>query len=215
MKIIDIKTWKGRKHYEWFKEYKVPYYNVTMRLDITKFYNYIKKEGYSFFIPLMYIVNIALNEIEEFRLRIRGEEVILYDELSPAYTIMTDDGIFDNCENEFVKDFKEYYHLAKEAIIRGKKGIDDEKKYNDPNRLDQLYFTCLPWIDFLSVTHPMTDDNNSCIPRIIWGKYTKKDENVEITMGIQVNHALVDGKPLCDGFNKIQEFLNEPERYLK
>lgn len=214
-KVIDIDNWKGKKHYLWFKEYKTPYYGMTVRMDITKLYKLIKEKKYSFFISFMYIINIALSEIEEFRLRIKGNDVLLYDKIHPAYTVMTNDGVFDNCNNEFVEDFLEFNHITRNAIEKVKVGLKMDKEYNDPNTLDQFYYTCLPWIDFINISHPMTDDNNSCIPRIVWGKYDVKEEKTEITLGIQVNHALVDGKPLSDAFIKIQEMLDNVNLYIK
>lgn len=215
MKIIDIDNWKGKEHYLWFKEYAHPYYNLTKRVDISKFYRYVKKEGLPFFVSLMYLVVKALNEIEEFRLRIVDEKVILYDKISPAFTMMTENGIYDNCEVEF-DDFPIYLKnvlVNIQAVKAGK--INNPKSYDEQNRQDQIYITSIPWIDFTSVTHPMTDNRNDSIPRIAWGKYQFEEDKVMISLGIQVHHAVVDGYPLAQGFLKIEEYLNEPEAHLE
>ena len=31
-KIIDVKNWKGKKHYEWFIKYPAHYYGITKKI---------------------------------------------------------------------------------------------------------------------------------------------------------------------------------------
>lgn len=215
MRIIDLEKWPGKKHYLWFKNYPLPYYSVTSNIDITLFYQYIKKHQLPFFIPLMFILNKALNEIEEMRLRIVDDQVVLYDTIHPAYTIMTNQGIFENCESDFDNSFATYFFHAKRAIDEVKKGVNLNKDYNDYSKLNYYYFTCLPWINFTSITHPMPNDPTISIPRIGWGKYIFTNERWIMALNIQVHHALVDGYPLSQAFLKIQAFLNAPEIHLK
>ena len=213
--LININEWKGKKHYLWFTKYPIHYYNVIKSIDITKFYNYIKANNLTFFIPLMYIVNSALNEFEEFRFRQEDGDVFLYDVIHPAYTVMTDDGIFDNCESNYSQNFYSYYDEATNAIAEAKKGVKEDVPYNDDSRFDQYYFTSVPWIDYLSASHPMPLDDSDYVPRICWGKYVKDNSMIKITIGIQVSHAFVDGYPLSQAFNRIQEMLDNVEEYLK
>ena len=215
MKIIDIENWKGKKHYLWFKNYPVPYYSVTSRLDLTRFLGYIKERKYPFFISFMYILNLALNEIEEFRLREVNGQVVLYDVIHPAYTIMTNDMVFDNCEHEFCFDYSEYKSRAEEKIPLAKQGLKEDQSYTDLTRFDQFYFTCLPWLDFTAVTHPMPNDATLTVPRIAWGKYVEENGKTTMALNIHVSHALVDGYPLAQGFNKVQEYLDQAERFIK
>ena len=212
--IVNIDEWKGKKHYLWFKEYPVHYYGINKTIDITKFYTFIKANKLSFFIPLVYLANRALNEFTEFRLRKEGDLVILYDIIHPAYTIMTDDGIFDNCSNDYDEDFHKFYEIATKAVNKAKIGLREDVPYNE-NRYDQYYFTSIPWIDYLSGTHPMPHNDNDYVPRISWGKYTNNNGKITLPFGIQVSHAFVDGYPLAKAFIRIQEILDNVEEYLK
>lgn len=213
-KIIDINNWKGKKHYLWFKNYPIPYYVVTSRINITNLYNYVKKNNLSFFISFMYLLTVALNNIEEMRLRIVNNQVILYDQIHPAYTVMTRDGIYDNCDNYMFNDFETFYKEANLAINKVKDGIDENKDYNDYSRLDQYYYTCLPWIDITSMTNPMPNDPTVSVPRLCWGKYIKNNNFCELSLSIQVHHALVDGYPLSKAFLEIQRLLDNLEEIL-
>jgi chloramphenicol O-acetyltransferase type A len=215
MKVIDINNWKGKKHYLWFKNYPTPYYSLTSQVDITSFYKYIKKNNLPFFISFMFLLNKALNQIEEFRLREIDNQVVLYDVIHPAYTIMTNSGVFDNCENNYDDNYLVFKASAEAAIAKAKLGVNENKSYNDYTRLDQFYFTCLPWINFSSVTHPMPNDVTLSVPRIAWGKYEFVGDKVVIALNMQVNHMFIDGYPLSCAYLKFQELLNDPERYLQ
>lgn len=212
-KVIDINNWIGKKHYLWFKEYAQPYYLIASEIDLTKFYEYIKKNNYGFFISLIYIVTKALNRIEEFRLRIVEEEVRLYDVINPAFTIMTDMGVFDNCVGKFFDSFKDFCSYNIPLIEKGKKGINDEA-YNT-GKYNEFFITSLPWLSIKAHTHPMTADKTDSFPRISWDKMVDVNGVKKINMSIQVNHALVDGYPLSKGFIEIQNALNNPEEELK
>lgn len=214
MQQIDIKNWKGKKHYQWFIQYPIHYYNVTSRIDITTFMTFIKKNKLPFFISFLFLIHQALNGIEEFRLRVRNGTVVLYDVIHPAYTVMTKDGIYDNCENEHDDDFPTFFKKATQAIDIAKQGLREDKPYNDLNRMDQFFYSSLPWIDYTGCSHPMVHDDTAFVPRILWGKYQQIGDKFEIALSIQVSHALVDGYPLSLGFMKIQEKMYHPEKYI-
>lgn len=215
MRIIDIDNWKGKKHYLWFKKYPVHYYSLTSEVDITLFYHYIKRHNLPFFVSFMYLLTKALNEVEEFRLRVVDDKVVLYDVIHPAYTVMTETGVYDNCENDYNEDYNLFRKLAEDAITLAKKGINMEKQYNDYNRFDQFYYTSLPWIDFTSANHPMPSDVTVYTPRILWGKYKVVGDRVVINLNMQVSHALIDGYPLSQAYLKFQELVNKPEQFLR
>lgn len=213
-KEIDLTTWKGIKHYEWFRKYSEPTYTMTCDIDATKVYEYSKTHQLSFFITFLYLINKALNEIEEMRLRVEDDKVYIYDIIHPAYTVMTNDDIFDNCEHEYDDNFEVFYKRAKEAIEVAKKGVRQDKSYNDLNRYNQYYFTCLPWIKFTSLTHPLPHDNTFSVPRIAWGKFELVDGKYIMPLNICVSHSLVDGYPLAKAFNNVQYYLTNCQKWL-
>lgn len=209
---IDINNWKGKKHYEWFKTYSNHSYSVTKEIEITKLLSYLNScEKTSFFIALLYLITKSLNSIEEMRLRVINNEVYLYDIIHPAYTIMTDEEVFENCDNLYYEDYHKFYYATKEAINKIKKGVNDNP-YNDFTEFNQFYMTCLPWISFTGMIHPMPNDDSSFVPRICWSKYYERNDKYYISLNINVSHALVDGYPLSKAFLKIEENINNPEQ---
>ncbi len=215
MKKINIDGWIGEKHYEWFKKYDQPTYTLTSTLDVTHLIQTLNQTHLSFFIPFLYLVTKALNTIPEFRYRMMGDDVVEYDIIHPAYTVMTNDGVFDNCENEYHPDFPTFYRQATMAIAMAKQGLKQHTEYNDMSRLNQYYFSCLPWIDFVGVTHPIPKDATISVPRIVWGKYYEENGHYKIHINFCVHHALIDGYPLSQALIKIQAMMDEAEQHIK
>lgn len=213
MKVIDLNTWKGKKHYEWFKQYDFPCYCFSKKLDVTSVVEFTKQHDLSFFITILYLFNTALNGIEEMRIREVEGQVVIYDVIHPAYTVMTHQGVFENCDNEYDADFNKFYQLTKQAIHNKGNGINEES-YNDYTRLDQYYFTCVPWCSFDSATHPMTKDPTISVPRIGWCKYELINDKYMMAVSFNAYHA-IDGYPLCLAFNKMQEYLNKVADIIK
>jgi len=212
---IQLDTFLGRKHFLWFKEYREPTYGMTSQVDITAFHTYVKQHGLPVFLSLVYLVTKALNEVTEFRYRYDGTDIVLFERIDPAFTVMTDVGHYDNCDDVNIRgDLKMFLQDAAPEVARVKSGRQLEKPQHD-ERLDQFYISSCPWVEFLAITHPMNDTLFSYIPRLSWDKFHIDNSRVTMHLNIVVHHALIAGKPLADGFLKIQEFLNRPEVVLK
>ncbi|MFA5481269.1 MAG: CatA-like O-acetyltransferase [Bacilli bacterium] len=214
-KIIKVEDHAGRKHFNLFNQYSDPTYGITAQVNITNFYRYVKSHQLPVYLSLIFLVTKALNQITEFRYRFDGENIRLYERIDPAFTIMTDIGLYDNCDIVDIRgDFPTFLADAKDAIAIIKTGSDLAKPQAD-ERLDQFYYTSTPWIEFLAITHPMNNGLFAYIPRVTWDKFHIESDCITMHLNIIVHHALVDGKPLADGFLKIQEYLSNPEQVFK
>lgn len=67
--------------------------------------------------------------------------------------------------------------------------LDRRTLTKDGDPLGNFFVSCLPWLDYLQVKHPVVsaDDSN---PRISWGRYTERGGRVTLPVSIFVNHAL-------------------------
>lgn len=211
MKELNIDQWKRKKQYEHFKNLDYPHISVCANIDITNFYNYIKTKRKPFFISFVYVATKTANLINEFKYRVRDEKVIVHDVVSPSFTIMNDDEVFNFCPVEFSEDFNEFVSRGTNEIDRRKKFVDLK---DEPNRDDFLFITSIPWVSFTSMSHPIHMSPVDTIPRIAWGKYFKENEKIKMPLSIQAHHALVDGVHIGMYFEKIQQILNNPEIYL-
>ena len=217
MKEIDLLNSDRLKTYEWFKKFSNGTYSMNVRMDVSKLVKHTKKNNESFFIDLLYIVLKGLNSIDEMRMRLVNDKPVIFDDINPAFTVMTKVGTFENVRYKNNNNFKEFYKISSKNIEIAKEQKEIKKdNYNPENCYDEYYITCLPWVDFTEFNHPIPDDISSqCIPRICWGKYVEKDGKYELTLNITVSHIFVDGYPLSSAFNKIQEYLNNVDEILK
>ncbi len=217
MKKIDIKNWNRQKTYEWFQTFSNSTYGMSVIMDATNLKKHTEKTKQSFFIDLLYIILTGLNSIEEFRMRLIDGEAVIFEDINPAFTVMTKSGTFENVRFKNNKNFKQFYKNAYDYIEKAKKQTEIKKEnYNPENCYDEYYITSAPWINFTGMTHPIPDNKSSqCVPRICIGKYEKQKEQYLLTLNITVSHIFVDGYPLSMAFNKIQELLDQAEDILK
>lgn len=217
MKRLETDNWERYKTFEWFRSFSNSTYSMNVKMDVTNLLKHAKQNNESFFIDLLYIVLKGLNSIDEMRMRLVDDSPVIYDVINPAFTVMTESGTFENVRFKNCAEFKQFYQIASEHVDAAKRQLQIKKEsYNPENCYDEYYITCVPWVDFTQVTHPIPDDKSSqCIPRICWGKYTEQDGKYELMLNITVSHIFVDGYPLAQTFNKIQELLENADEVLK
>lgn len=211
MKVIDSDTWNRKTSYNTFIDQFNPTFSITTRLDVTQLYNRCKREGTSFFTDLLYIVMKCLNNVDEMRLRLKGDDIVLYDTIDPGFIVMKDDESITSCRVGMCDYYPEFYNKVRNAIEDTKTQTSVEKMNKDQSN-DVFYISCLPWMDFTSVNHPYDYfDRESCsIPRITWGKAVEKDGVRTLAFDISAHHALVDGYQISKGVGYIQDALNDP-----
>lgn len=211
MKIINIDTWKRKRHYNFFKQMDCPHYNVCANLDITKFYKYIKENNLSFNLCTIFAVVKTANSIEEFRQRIRDGVVVEHDTVKGAITVMGDDELFGFCKLDYYDDYQSF---RENAEIEMKKAEENISLEDEPGEDDVLYLTSLPWVSFTGITHPMNIKTDDSIPRLGWGKYFVENDIMKLPFSLLVHHALMDGIHVGKYYEAIQELMNNPEELL-
>lgn len=210
-KVIKQEELKKINQYNWFKQFSNPCYGFNVKMNVTNVVKYSKDTGTSFFINTLYLITNALNQIEEMRIRIVNQEIRLYDEINPAFTIMTKAQIFENTGFEMISSYDKFYSKAKEVIESVKNQSSVKKTYNDSKLFNEYYITCIPWISIEGMTHPLIDNDyeSLTVPRICWDKYREENGGFFMTLNITVNHMFVDGYPLSEAFKKVQEYFDK------
>ena len=208
MRKIDMKTWSRRDHFEFFNTFNHPHFNLCANIDITKLLPYIKGHGQSFTAAIIYLISRAANDIPEFRYRMRGEEVIEHETVSPSVTILVENDLFSFCSIDYCKDFGEFAERAARLIAAVK---NDPTLKDPPGRDDLLYMTALPWVSFTSFTHPMRLHPSDSIPRFAWGKYFEEAGLVKMPLSVQGHHNLMDGIHMGKLYGYLQDYLNQPQ----
>ncbi len=211
MKNIDIDNWKRKKHFEFFSAMDYPQFSLCADVDVTVTREYVKKNSASFFKAVLYMVTSAANAVPELRQRIRGKKVVEHDAVHPSFTMLMENEIFSYCFVEYSEGFAGFEKRTAEAMGNTEKnpGIDD------PNRDDLLYITSIPWVSFTNITHPIHMHPTDSVPRISWGKFYKRGDNLLMPVSLQAHHALVDGLHSGRFYAALQEKLNNPAAVLK
>ncbi len=215
MHEIDLENWYRYKQYEWFRTFRDSTYGINILLDVTDLIKYVKDNNKSFFVCFLYVLMKGLNSQEEMRIRYVNGKVVMYDDINPAYTVMTKSGTFDNVCSKNHDNFKEFYDEVKSDVDKAKNLEKVEGDYNDGSVFNQYYITCVPWIDFSGLTHPIPDDKASqVVPRVCFGKYHLDGDRYKMMLNITVSHEFVDGYQLSQVFNNIQNMLNNLDNVL-
>jgi len=206
MEYIDMDKWKRREHFAFFHSLDYPQYNVCMNIDITHFIGFVRQNKLSLYYSMVFAVTLAANECENFRYRIRDGRVILHEKMHPSFTDITPgDDLFKIVTMDLSGDLLHFTEKAREA---SRLTVDYLPKGTDGHRDDLIYITCLPWITFTHVSHPIKLSADDAAPRISWGKYFEDARRILLPFSVQVNHALADGLHVGEYVNRLQVYLD-------
>ena len=202
---IDLKTWNRSTHFEFFSKFDEPFFGITTPIDCTIAYHKSKELQIPFFVYYLHKTLVAVNKIENFRLRIEGENVVLYDEIDTSATIMREDKTFGFSFIKFHEDLYEFNKIAQ---------IEIQRIQNTPGILTREYpeniihFSAVPWINFTGLTHSRNFSIPDSCPKISFGKLM--DENGKKTMALSVtaHHGLLDGYHIGLFVEELQNLLN-------
>jgi chloramphenicol O-acetyltransferase type A len=211
MRYIDMQTWSRRNHFRFYSTVNHPHFNLCVNVDVTAFYPFVKRNGYSLTVSMVYLIARTSNGIPEFRQRIRGDQVVEHEIVNPGFTILIDNDLFGFCAVDYVENFSEFARMAEKKIADVKARPDLE---NDPEKDDVLYMTSIPWVSFTSFSHPMPLHPADSIPRFAWGKYFKESDTLKMPLSVQGHHAVMDGIHMGRFYETVQEYLHHPEVVL-
>ena len=206
MQIIDFNHWSRKEHFEFFSKMEYPQFNISMQLDVGNLLAFVKRNQISFYYAMVFCVTHCANVVENFRYRIRDDKVVLHEELHPSFTdMMQDSDLYKMVMVEMEDNILAFSEKAKEKSNRQKTFMVYE---NEEERDDLLYITCVPWISFTQITHPIGLKKGMSVPKISWGKYVKEGDKILLPFSVQANHALMDGVHVGSYIEKLQKYID-------
>jgi len=207
MKELNIETWSRKAQYDFFKNYEDPFFNLTATLEITNLYTYCKKHKLSFSLACIFVAIKTINEIPEFKLRIKNGKVVQFDTVPIGSTVLNDDNTFSFCDFPYTSSMTEFDAVGKKIIKKHKEGVTFDPQENE---VRMVHCSTLPWVSFTGFKHARKgDEAGKGIPKIIFGKWFEENELKKIPFSVEVHHALMDGFHVALLFDKMQEFINE------
>ena len=206
--LLNINTWNRREHFEFFNRFDEPFFGITAELDFTKGYDFCKANSIPFFLYYHYQSILAVNKIEEFRYRIKEEEILIYDPIHVTATISRTDNTFSFSFIPFTESFEEFCDMAKMEIEKIRK-ISGLGLTEDTGRLDVIHFSTVPWISFTGVTHARNFKVKDSIPKITFGKYFRKNDKIYMPISVNVHHGLMDGYHVGKYLQLVEHLMND------
>lgn len=211
MRYLDMQTWSRRNHFRLFSSFNHPHFSMCVNVDVTAFYPFVKRNGYSLTVSMVYLISRVSNAIPEFRYRIRGEQVVEHEIVNPGFSILIDEDLFTFCAVEHTEDFSEFARRAATSIANVKANPD---LANNPEQDDVLYMSPIPWVSFTGFSHPMQLHPGDSIPRFAWGKFFNENGVLKMPLSVQGHHAVMDGIHMGRFYEKMQDHLSHPEAVL-
>lgn len=204
-KNIDLNNWKRKDLYSHYDICTNPFIIVSTEIDITNLYNYVKKNKLSMYASIGYYILNTANEFEGFKYRKENNNLVLYDKVNANFTDSFNGGdifFFSVKLNNDLKEFNINYRNTKDDYIKNNREYI-EKEY----RNDEIWFSCVPWFSFVTITPPYNHDNY--IPQFIWDKFKHNKNKVTTNVMVMIHHGFMDGYQLGQFFTKLQENINK------
>ncbi|MBI4410090.1 MAG: chloramphenicol acetyltransferase [Gemmatimonadetes bacterium] len=207
-RYLDLESWPRRTLFEFFRVYDQPFFNICTDVKVSELYRRSREPGgTSFFLGTLYASLRAANEVEEFRLRLRGERVWRHDRIHGNCTVLREDESFGFGYFEFTPDYRTFEANGRREIERVRRvpGVEPQA-----DRDDLIHYSVLPWFRFTSFTHARRSDAQDSIPKIVFGKHFEREAERWLPISIEVHHALADGLHVGQFLDRLGAYLAEP-----
>ncbi len=190
MTTLDIENWNRKEHFQFFSQFDDPYFAVTVNFDVTKTFNYAKKEEFSFFSLYLHACMKAINSVENFKYRIHDNKVIIHDKIHASPTILREDNTFGCTFIHYDENFDQF---NKNFEAEKNRVLTTTDLFPEQDTDDCIYCSALTWFNFSGHKEPLFGVKKESVPKLAFGKYVKKGAKLIMPVAIAVNHALVDG----------------------
>jgi len=207
MKIINLDNPHRRKHFEFFTQMEQPHFSLVSHIEFEAMRSHIKDHSLHFSSVVVYLICKAANSVPEFRWRIRGDQIVEHDVVSPSFTVPTENSdVFSFCYVDYTENFKVFSEqvAANIALMHTEPSFED-----DPDRDDFLFLSAIPWVHFTGFTHAMRVGKVDSVPRITWGKLGGSGGG-QLPLGVQAHHATVNGRHMGAFFQAFQDLCYNP-----
>jgi|CXWL01.1.fsa_nt_gi chloramphenicol O-acetyltransferase type A len=194
-----------RPHLEFYRSNPSPFYAVTFELEAANIRARAREVNGSTYAALCWGFHRALLKIEAFRTRLVGEDVVLYDTLRIGMTVPGPHRTFTFATHEWDESGERFLKAAREEIARSSESVNLSRG-NEP---DFAYYTAVPGVPFLGITHVPHRDRAAGQPMTAFGRFREEGDKLYVPVGLQVNHMYVDGLDVGDLYEGAQASYRE------
>ncbi len=210
---VDLGDWQRRAQFDLFRTYDHPHFNLCTHLDATALRTYVRsRSNTSLSLAYLWIVLREVNALEPFRYRLRGDRVLIHEQIDAGSTLLLDDTSFTFTYFGYHATFSAFQQEAQATIARVRAGETDFSPRND--RDDLIHCTVVPWVAFTSLAHPRRHNRDDSVPKIAFGKIHEAEGQWRLPISVEVHHALMDGWHVGQFLTRVQAALDEPAATL-
>ena len=187
---------RRRDRFDFFDRMQSPAVNLCFPLDLPDFRPWCKEQGLAPFHVMLCAVLRAVLKVENFRYRVMDGEVIRIDRLVPSFTVMNQHGDLNFAQFDWSDDVREFVArgMAAREAASGMEELNLKYRAMSPREAkDQVFVTCMPWLAFTAIQHPMASLAAPDIPSLAWGKFRDGPEGLQLPFSVQAHHGFVDG----------------------
>lgn len=212
---LDFSTWPRRQHFDLFRGYEQPFFNLCAEVDVTRLAELCAAPaGPSFFLASLFLSLSAANEIEPFRYRLRGERVIVYEVVHGGSTVLLPDETFTFAYFDYGPGFPRFAAAASRVLDEVRQ--DPGALRPSDERDDLLHYSVIPWVSFTSFAHARRRRKDDSVPKVVFGKHRgAAGERRKMPVSVEVHHALMDGLHVGRFYERFQALLDEAASALE
>lgn len=188
---------RRRDRFDLFDRMDSPALNITFTLDVPDYRPWCKAEGLP---PFHFFLNTVLRSIlksENFCYRVHQGEVIRIDKLWPSFTVTNHNKDLNFAQFYWSDDLREFVARSVAARVEAERMDRMNETFSTLSAREwkeQVFITCIPWLDFTSIQHPTAALASPDIPSIAWGKFRDgPDGRLRMPFSVQAHHGFVDG----------------------
>jgi len=174
-----------------------PAVNICFTLELPDFRPWCKEQGLAPFHVLLQATLRAVLSLENFCYRVLDGEVIRVERLIPSFTVTNLHDDLNFAMFEWTDDLREF-------VARGRAARDEAVNMTQLNARyaqltprqakEQVFVTCIPWLDFTSIQHPTATLAQPDIPSLAWGRFRDAGQGrLQLPFSVQAHHGFVDG----------------------
>jgi chloramphenicol O-acetyltransferase type A len=206
---LDREGWKRRQHFEFFRRYEKPWFNICADVDVTALVaRCAAPDGPSFFLASLWLSLAAANSVEELRYRLRGEQVVVHPVIHGGSTVLMPDETFAFAYFDHHPNFPSFAAAGARELVKVRNGPGG--LHPEPERDDLIHYSVIPWVAFSSFSHARIRSREVSVPKIVFGKHRQVGDRRLLPVSVEVHHALVDGLHVGRFYQRFEELAGTP-----
>ncbi|KFC81247.1 type A chloramphenicol O-acetyltransferase [Buttiauxella agrestis] len=201
---VDLSRWARKEHFEVFQSFAQSTINQTVLIDITELLKHIREAGWKFYPTIIFLLSKIVNSHAEFRMAIKNNELVIWNEIHPSYTIFHNETeTFSSLWSHYDGNIHHFQDIYSEDVARYGNNLSYWPK--GESRENIFFVSAIPWVSFTSFNINVANMQNFFAPMFTLGKYYKQDGKVLLPLAVQVHHSVCDGFHVARLINELQE----------